>query len=113
MTETASLVVDYNPLLNPPKEPSPAAVRAIDALSWGLPAAAAVLSIVGGIAAPDNAASWAALLGIAGGVAGALGVVFTNYASRIRDGRLAVTHSLAALGVDNTELLQRQLPTGF
>jgi len=103
-------VVDYNPLLNPHKEPGAWVMGAIDVCSWVLPSLSAVLAIVGGCAALDKADQWAAGLGIAGGVIGALGVLATNWSSRIRDHRIEWAKSLAGLGVDMVEGLQRNLP---
>lgn len=85
-------------LLNPPKELPARAVMVIDILSWALPAIAAILSIWGGIEALNRADDYAAGLGIAAGVLSAFGVVSTNWASRIRDNRLKVTHALADYG---------------
>lgn len=45
-----------------------------------------------------------------GGVLGALGVLATNYASRVRDHRIEVAKSLASLGIDMVEGVQRTLP---
>jgi hypothetical protein len=87
-----------DPLLYPPKELPACAVRAIDFSSWAFPAVAATLSICGGIAALERADNYAASLGIAAGVLSALGVVFTNWASRIRDSRLRVAHALGQHG---------------
>lgn len=61
----------------------------------------------GGIRKSDH---YAAIFGIAAGVASAVGILITGWASRIRDGRLAVAHSLDALGVDMADEAQRALP---
>jgi hypothetical protein len=106
-------LVDYEPLLNPKRGIPPWAERAVDLLSWGLPAIAAICSIGSGVAAWRGADTWAAGLGIAGGVVGALGVVFTNWASRIRDGRLAAARNLGALGVDMANDALERFPPEF
>jgi hypothetical protein len=103
-------VADYNPLLNPDKEPPAWVIGTIDVFSWALPILSAVLAIVGGCAALRNADQWAAGLSIAGGIIGALGVLATNWSSRIRDHRIAWTKSLAGLGVDMAEMAQRSRP---
>jgi|SRR5215469_17711951 len=87
-----------DPLLYPPKEPPAFAVKIIDILSWALPAIAAALSIWGGIEALNHADNYAAGLGIVAGIVSALGVIFTNWASRIRDNRLKVAHALGERG---------------
>ena len=87
-----------DPVLYPPKEWSASAVRTIDVSSWAFPAVAAILSFCGGIAALEQANDYAAWFGIAAGVLGALGVSFTNWASRIRDSRLKVAHAIAMHG---------------
>jgi hypothetical protein len=68
------------------------------------------LAIVAGCAALRNADQWAALLGIAGGVIGALGVLATNWSSVIRDRRIELANSLAGLGVGMAETAQRYRP---
>jgi hypothetical protein len=103
---------DTDPLLNPPKEPSANWCRVIDFLSWTLPVCAAVLSVGSGIATLQGIDKVGAILGIFGGIAGAGGVIFTGWASRIRDGRLAVTHALASLGFDIAQGTQSELPPG-
>ena len=89
-----------DPLLYPPKEPPKFARKVIDILSWGLPAIAAALSILGGIEALNGADNYAAELGIAAGVLSAIGIMFTNWASRIRDNRLRVAHALGERGFE-------------
>ncbi len=96
----AGSTVGGSPPLNPRRELSPRQVKAIDVLSWTLPVVAAGSSIAGGIAALNRIDERAAWLGIAGGVASAAGVIFTGWASRIRDERLEVAHALGALGVE-------------
>jgi hypothetical protein len=105
--------MDCDSLLNPQKELSPKVESAIDFMSWALPIVAAVCSIGSGAAALYGRDAWAAALGIAGGIIGALGVLFTNGASRIRDRRLAEARSLASLGVDMAQHAQNQLPGTF
>lgn len=106
-------IVDYGPLLNPPKEPPAKAVVAIDVLSWVLPAAAAVLSVWGGLEALRGINDFAAVLAIAGGIASAFGVIFTVWSSRIRDGRLATVNAMGTFGMDIAEQVQARAPGGF
>jgi hypothetical protein len=103
-------MTDYGPLLYPPKEPPAPVMTAIDALSWALPALAALLSVLGGLAALNKADASAAILSIAAGVIGAAGVIFTNWASRVRDGRLRVTHGVADLAFDTAADVDRRNP---
>jgi hypothetical protein len=110
-TEIQSILA--GPLLNPPKEPPAWAVGIIDALSWAFPVAAAGLSVWGGAEALNRADDWAAALGIVGGVSAALGVLFTGWSSRIRDGRLAVAYAVASLGVDLASSAQSRSATLF
>ena len=49
----------------------------------------------------------AAVLGIIGGITSAAGVWFTGWASRIRDGRLAVAHAVGSLALDLADLVDR------
>ena len=99
-------------LLNPKPEMSPWAVCTIDVLSWALPAIAALLSVCCGVAALWKSEAWAAALGIAGGIVGASGVWFTNWASRIRDDRLARVQSLSAASMSMAGNALTRLP-GF
>lgn len=103
-------LVDYEPLLNPKPQLPAWAQRVVDRLSWGFPAIAAICSIGSGGAALWKADAWAAGLGIAGGVVGALGVWFTNWASRIRDNRLDEARNLGALGVDMAQDAHNRMP---
>jgi hypothetical protein len=91
----------------------PKTVRAIDFGSWAFPALAAVCSVASGVTALDHWDASAALLGIAGGVFGALGVAFTNWASRIRDARLEEARSLGSLGIDIAQDAQNRLPSNW
>lgn len=101
-------LADYKALINPRGQTSPRMASAVDCLSWMLPVLAAVCSVGGGVEALRNDNTWAAVLGIAGGIVGALGVIFTNWASYIRDRRLAEAWNLGALGVDMaTDALDR------
>lgn len=93
-------MIDYGPLINPPREPSLYITKAIDFLSLALPSLSAVLSVSCGVLALRKVDDWSAILGIAAGVAGALGVLFTGWASRIRDRRFAMVRSLADLNAD-------------
>ena len=92
--------VDFDPLLYPPKEPSALMMALIDGGSWWLLVAAAAVSIAAGVAALVHADALAALLGIGGGVVSGAGIFATNWASRVRDGRLAQAQSTASLGVE-------------
>lgn len=89
--------VDFGPLLNPIKEPPPVWLRVIDWASIGLPILAGAFAVVAGHEALAGATTSAAWWSIVSGVLSALGVCFTGWASRIRDRRLAVTHSLVCL----------------
>ncbi len=93
-------MVDYDALINPPKQMPPRLVGIVDRLSWFLPAVAALLSAWGGLEALQKADGLAAWLGIGAGVVGALGVVFTNLSSRVRDDQLKMALSSSALGID-------------
>lgn len=107
-------MTDYDPLINPPPEPSPALIRLTDGLSWLVQVVAAVLSIGCGIAAYLKAEDWAAGLGIAAGVAGLSSVAVAYYAGqireRLRDQRMAKTESLAALSLEISEMTDRDNP---
>ena len=105
--------IDYEPLLNPRPEPPPWAMRAIDFLTWTLPIMAAGLSVWAGVAALRKIDDWAAVLGIAGGVASALGVLFTGWASRIRDNRLAEAKAIGQLNMDTADHLMARQPSSF
>jgi hypothetical protein len=104
------VLVDFKPLLNPQKVPAGYVIKAADGFSWGLPAVSAILAILAGCAALNGADRAAAVLSIAGGVLGALGVLATNYASRIRDHRIEIAKGLAGLSIDMVESVQRTLP---
>jgi len=103
---------DYSPLLNPRAEPQPWLMNIVDISSWALPAVSALLAVLGGCAALGNSDQWAAILSIAAGVIGALGVLATNWSSRIRDHRIEQAKSLAGLSIDIVETVQRNLPIG-
>lgn len=103
--------MNYSPLLNPDMEPPSRLITAVDFTSWAFPALSALLAIAGGFAALDKLDQWAAGLSVAGGIIGAVGVLATNWASRVRDHRIEQAKSLAALGVDMHETLQRHLPS--
>jgi hypothetical protein len=104
---------DYDALINPKPEAPLWVQRVVDGLSWAFPAIAAPCSVGGGIMALRNENAWAAALGIAGGVISALGVGFTNWASRIRDNRLAQVRSLGALGMDIANTALNRMPPDF
>jgi hypothetical protein len=101
-----------NPLFNPPKEPRAEWVKVIDGLSLVLPSFAALMSVGGGVAALEAMNERAAILGILGGVSSAAGVIVTGWASRIRDGRLAVAHAVGELGISIAERAQSLIPPG-
>ncbi|WP_114913325.1 hypothetical protein [Acidibrevibacterium fodinaquatile] len=107
-------VVDDNLLIWPRPEPSPRMLLWLTRLSWVLPIGAAVFSIGAGICgyrADDKAA---AMLGIAGGLASAGGVIFTGWVSRVQDRRLATALAMASLGVDMASKAQfRSMPGGI
>jgi len=106
-------MIGSDPLLNPKPSLSQRAQRAIDLLSWGLPAIAALCSIGSGATAISGQNTWAAALGIAGGVAGASGIFFTNWASRIRDDLLAEARSLGSLGMSMANAALERMPPDF
>jgi hypothetical protein len=105
--------INYEHLFNTKKEMSAWKINFIDKISWLLPIGAAILSVSGGIAALKRADQLSAWLGIFGGLAGALGVIFTGYASRIRDRRLEDALNLGALGVDMAARVQSQITSNF
>lgn len=102
--------MDDELLLVPLKEPPKPLMVAIDVMGWLLPVVAAVLSVWGGIEALWEANDYAAILSIVGGVAGALGVLFTNWASRIRDHRLALAHGIGNLALEIADEASRRAP---
>ena len=103
-------IADYDPLINPPKEPPPRVTETVDFLSWALPVIAAILSVLGGVEALYQADRCAALFAISGGIVSALGVLATNWASRIRDVRLSQARNLGALGVDMADYAMKRTP---
>ena len=105
--------VDYDALLNPKPEMAAWAIRTVDVLSLALPGIAALLSVFGGVAALSDANAWAAGLAIAGGIVGAFGVWFTNWASRIRDNRLAQARSLGAVSMSMASDALTRSPPSF
>jgi len=92
-------MTDLGPLIDLPGHPSSVAVGAVDRLSWALPAASALLSAWAGGEALEHADQAAALLGIVASMTAAAGIMFTNWASRIRDHRLAEARAVADLGL--------------
>ena len=88
-------------------------MRAVDQLSWAFFAIVALCSIGSGVAALQHADAWAAVLGIAGGVIGLLGVSAAIGASQVRDRQLAMTESRAALALDSFARLQNQMPVSY
>ena len=106
-------MVDSQPLLNPQKEPPPTLMRALDASSWVFPILAALLAIAGGCAAWIKTDQLAAALSIAGGISGAIGVLATNAASRVRDHRIEWTKAVAQLGADEADRIGRSLPSDW
>src|ERR1700733_14312372 len=105
--------VGYDPLLYPKKAPSTRTMWRIDTPSWLLPVLAAIFSVAAGGEALRQDDSAAAFLGIAGGVASAFGVLFTGWASRIRDERLEVAHSLGNLSLNIASDAMSRTPVGF
>lgn len=102
-----------DPLINPPKEPSPAVAKAIDVLSWALPTLAAVLATIGGVGALYNANTLAAICSIISGIVGALGVIATGQASKIRDNKLAVVCAVANLATRMADHENSSHPMGY
>lgn len=94
---------DLSPLFLSSQEPSPRSVRTIDGLSWILPLLAAGLSVGAGVAAWLGDAHVAAGCGVMGGFFSAVGVLFTGWASRIRDGRLGYIRALSEFGIAQTQ----------
>jgi hypothetical protein len=105
-------LTNYGPLINPQRR-SARVDKFIDFSSWAFPAVAAVCSVSSGVTALYHLDAWAAGLGIAGGVVGALGVWFTNWASRIRDARLEEARSLGSLSLDTALDTQNRLPSNW
>lgn len=103
-------IADYDPLIIPPKEPPPRVTETVDFLSWALPVIAAILSVLGGVEALYQADRCAALFAISGGIVSALGILATNWASRIRDVRLSQARNLGALGVDMADYAMKRTP---
>jgi hypothetical protein len=107
------LVQGYDPLLNPKKEPSPRIMWLIDTASWVLPVLAAILAVGAGVEALTHDDSVAAILGIAGGVISAAGVLATGWASKIRDERMAVAHALGNLSLNIASDAMSRTPAAF
>ena len=93
-------LADYLTLIDPPKPLHPVVQKGIDAASLALPTVAAVLAISGGICAFHGWNAAAAILGTVGGAVSALGVIFTGWASRLRDQQLRTAYAVGSLGVD-------------
>lgn len=106
-------MVDYGPLLNPDDEPSSCRMTAIDFSSWAFPILSAILATAGGCVALNKIDRWAAGLSIASGIFGAVGVLATNKASRVRDHRIERAKSLAQVSADTTEYIQCGLPSDW
>jgi hypothetical protein len=87
--------------------------KTVDRLAWWLPACSAVMSICGGVSAIYGKNETAAALGIIAGIASAGGVMFTGWASRIRDHHLAETRAIGTLGMDIAQRAQSLLPPNF
>lgn len=104
-------MADYGLLLSPLREASPRVAKSVDFLSLALPVVAAALSIWAGIDALRHLDDSAAFLGIAGGIASAFSVLFTNWASRIRDQRLAIVQATADLASSVAEGVDRRTPS--
>lgn len=106
-------MVDFESMLNPHKEPSPNLMMALDGSSWAFPILAALLATAGGCAAWIKADQAAAALSIAGGISGAIGVLATNAASRVRDYRIEWAKAVAQLGADEADRIGRSLPSDW
>ena len=106
-------MTDYAPLLDPRPDPPGWAITTFDALSWALPVVAAGMSIGAGVEALNHADQIAALIAIGAGVVSALGVVVTNWSSRIRDRRLERAMALAGIAMDTAEFANRRHPSHF
>jgi hypothetical protein len=107
---TMASLVDYEPFLNKPREPWSGAWKIFDALSWGLPIGAAILSVLGGLVAIFAANSIVVpILGIAAGGVGAITVPFAIYMSRIRDWKLRFASSVAWMAVETADMTASQI----
>ena len=81
-------------------EPSPSTVWIVDLLALALPAVAAILAIISGVAALEHQDQTAAICGIVSGVISAIGVVVTGQAAKLQTQQLRHTLALANLGVE-------------
>ena len=106
-------LADYGAMLISQKELPRWATKVIDILSWVLPAIAAGLSIRSGVESLGQMDHRAAMLAIAAAFFSAIGVLFTNWASRIRDRRLSRALALAALGTDMADHALSRSPPFF
>jgi len=106
-------MADYLTLVENRATLSPWMITAVDALSWIMPTAAAIFSIGAGVCALLKLDGCAAVLGIAGGVISASGVIATGQASRIRDQRLEQAWSTGMLGIDMANRALSQKPRTF
>lgn len=104
--------IDYAPLLTPRKQP-PFSARTIDALSWVLPAGAAVLGGGAALAALNTYQIWAALLAITSAVASLFSIRFVTWGIAIRDQRLAEAEIVADIASSGVERLERIQPTSY
>ncbi len=91
-----------------PAEPLPNIVWVVDLLALALPAVAAILAIISGVAALEHQDQTAAICGIVSGIISAIGVVVTGQAAKLQTQQLRHTLALANLGVEmaNTAITQ-------
>lgn len=105
--------VENDPVLFPKKEPSHRVMWLIDTASWLLPVLAAILSVGAGMEALAHDDRDAALLGIAGGLASAVGVLATGWASRVRDHRLEYASGVGNLSLNIASDAMSRTPSNF
>jgi hypothetical protein len=105
--------VEYDPLLFPKREPSRLMMWLIDTASWLLPVLAAILSVGAGVEALAHDDRNAAILGIAGGLASAFGVLATGWASRVRDHRLERASGVGDLSLNIASDAMSRMPSNF
>lgn len=104
-------MTDYAPLLNTISVPPAWTIATSDVLSWALPVLAAGMSIGAGVEALNHADQISASLAIGVGIVSALGVIVTNWSSRIRDRRLEMAMALAGIAMDTADLANRRHPS--
>jgi len=106
-------IADYEAILNPKRVVAPWAEKYVDCLSWMLPATAAACSVFAGITVLLNEDKWAAWLTIGAGFLAAVGVLFANVASRIRDQRLEHERNVGALTMEIANDAASRAPSDF